>query len=89
MKINCLSCVYNCDDPSLIHYFFRSSNIWIFIYSLSCGIIVKYSQTLLLRTPLGPEKVFVLQSVLIKWVNFKENVWSGTKKTVRNNECPY
>ena len=32
---NCLSCVYNCDDLSLIHYFFRSSNIWIFIYSLS------------------------------------------------------
>ena len=24
---NCLSCVYNCDDLSLIHYFFRSSNI--------------------------------------------------------------
>ena len=31
---NCLSCIYNCDDLSLIHYFFRISNIWIFIYSL-------------------------------------------------------
>ena len=30
-----LSCVYNCDDQSFIHCFFRSSNIWIFIYSLS------------------------------------------------------
>ena len=35
------------------------------------------------------EKVSVLQSVLIKRVNFKENVWSGSKKTVRNDECPY
>ena len=25
--IDTLSCVYNCDDLSLIHYFFRSSNI--------------------------------------------------------------
>ena len=49
----------------------------------------KYSKTLLLRTPFGPEKVFVLQSVVIKWVNFKENVWSGNKKTVRYNECYY
>ena len=24
---NCSSCVHNCDDLSLIHYFFRSSNI--------------------------------------------------------------
>ena len=32
---NCLSCVYKWDDHSLIHSFFRSSNIWIFIYSLS------------------------------------------------------
>ena len=24
-----------------------------------------------------------------KRVNFKETVWRGTKKTVRNNECPY
>ena len=28
----------------------------------------------------------VLQTVLIKWVNFKENVSSGTKKTVHNTE---
>ena len=28
----------------------------------------------------------VLRSVLIKRVNFKENVWGGTKKTDRNNE---
>ena len=28
----------------------------------------------------------VLQTVLIKWVNFKENVSSGTKKTVHNIE---
>ena len=57
-----------------------------------CGILEfhsKYSQTPLLRTPLRLERVSVLQSVLIKRVNFKENVWSGTKtKTVRNNECP-
>ena len=33
-----------------------------------------YSQTPLLRTPLGPEKVSVLRGVLIKRVNFKENV---------------
>ena len=32
---HCLSYVYNCDDHSLIHSFFRSSNVWIFIYSLS------------------------------------------------------
>ena len=52
--------------------------------------LCKYSQTSLLRTSLGPEKVSVLQSVLIKRVNFRpENVWSGTKKTGRNNECPY
>ena len=30
---NCLSCVYNCDDQSFIHCFFRSSNICIFISS--------------------------------------------------------
>ena len=40
----------------------------------------KYSQTPLLRTPLGPEKVSVLQSVLIKRVKLKENGWNGTKK---------
>ena len=50
---------------------------------------VNYSQTPSLRNALGPEKLSLLQSVLIKRVNFKENVWSGTKKTVRNNECPY
>ena len=38
--LNCLSCVYNCDDQSFIHCFFRSSNIlnfhiFTFIYSLS------------------------------------------------------
>ena len=32
---NYLSCVYNCDDHSLGYTFFRSSNIWIFIYSIS------------------------------------------------------
>ena len=32
---NCISCVYNCDDQSFIYCFFRSSNIWIFISSLS------------------------------------------------------
>ena len=48
-----------------------------------------YSQTPLLRTSLGLEKVSVLQSVLIKRVNFKENVWNGTKKTVYSNDCPY
>ena len=32
---NCSSCIYNCDDHSFIQCFFRSSNIWIFIYSLS------------------------------------------------------
>ena len=31
----------------------------------------------------GTRKVPMLQSVLIKLVNFKENVWSVTKKTVR------
>ena len=41
------------------------------------------------RTPLTPEKVSVLQRVLTMRVNFKKNVWSVTKKTVRNNECPY
>ena len=46
------------------------------------------SQTPLLRTPLGPEKVSVLQSVLNKRVNFKENVWRGTKKTVLDNKSP-
>ena len=40
---NCLSCVYNCDDHSLIHCFFRSSNIWIFIYSLSYFLFITYS----------------------------------------------
>ena len=49
----------------------------------------KYNQTLLLRASLGPEKVSVLQGVLIKRAKFKENVWSGTKKTAHNNECPY
>ena len=32
------------------------------------------SQTPLLRTPLGPEKVSVLRGVLIKRINFEENV---------------
>ena len=32
---NSLSCVYNYDDHLLIHFLFRSSNIRIFIYSLS------------------------------------------------------
>ena len=49
-------------------------------------IMIKYSQTPLLQTPLGPEKVSILQGVLIKRVKFKENVWSGTKKTVHKNE---
>ena len=31
---NCLSCEYNCDDHLLIHSFFRSLNVWIFMYSL-------------------------------------------------------
>ena len=31
----------------------------------------------------------VLWSVLIKQVDFKENVWSGTKKTVHNNKPLY
>ena len=46
-------------------------------------IASKYSQTPLLRTPLAPEKVSVLQSVLIKRVYFKENIWGRTKKIVR------
>ena len=49
----------------------------------------KNSQTLLLQTPLGPEILSVLQSVLIKRVDLKEIVWSGTKKTASKNECPY
>jgi len=32
---NCLSCVYNCDDQSCLNIFFRSSNIWYFVYSLA------------------------------------------------------
>ena len=28
-----LSCVYNCDDQSCVHFFLRSSNMWSFIYS--------------------------------------------------------
>ena len=39
---NCLSCVCNCDDHSLVHSFFRSSNIWIFIYSLSSCLLNGY-----------------------------------------------
>ena len=31
---NCLSYVYNCDDQSCLHIFFRSSNIRSFIFSL-------------------------------------------------------
>ena len=47
-----------------------------------------YSQTLLLRT--WDQKKCPYYSVLIKRVNFKENVWRrGTKKTVCNNKCPY
>ena len=57
--------------------------------ALQSWLPLKYSQTPLLRTPLGPEKVSIIQSVLIKRVDFKENVWSRIKKTVRNNECPY
>ena len=39
---NCLSCVYNCDDHSLIHSLFHSSNVWIFIYSLSSHLLNEY-----------------------------------------------
>ena len=31
---NCLSGVHDCDDQSYVHIIIRSSNIWIFIYSL-------------------------------------------------------
>ena len=48
--------------------------------------LLSYKQAL--AVTLGPEEVSILQGVLIKWVNFKENVWSGSKKTVPNNECP-
>ena len=35
-------------------------------------------------------KMSLLRGALIKRVNFKDNyVWSGTKKSVHNNECPY
>ena len=37
-----LSCVYNCDDNSLIRSFFRSSNILIFIYSHSSHFLNGY-----------------------------------------------
>ena len=47
-------------------------------FRLPSGLLY-YSQTPLLRTPLGPEKVSILRGVLIKRVNFKENVLSGTK----------
>ena len=50
------------------------------------NVFVLYRQTPLLCTPLGPEKVSILRGVLIKRVNFKENVWSGTKKTKVNNK---
>ena len=50
------------------------------VYSMATFDYALYSQTLLLRTPLGPEKVSALQSVLIKRVNLKENVCNGTKK---------
>ena len=32
------------------------------------------------KTQLGPEKMSIVQGVLIKWVYFKENVWSKPRK---------
>lgn len=32
------------------------------------------------KTQLGPEKMSLVQSVLIKWVYFKENVWNKPRK---------
>ena len=62
------------------------SRLSIIIARCSNNYYLYYNQTPLLRTPLGLEQVSVLQSVLIKRVNLKENVWGGTKKTVHNNE---
>ena len=50
---NCLSCVYNCDDHSLIHSFSRSSNVWIFIYSLSYRKLPFISSGLIYTISLG------------------------------------
>ena len=39
---NWLSYVYNCDDQSCLHIFFRSSNIWPFIYRYSLVFFTIY-----------------------------------------------
>ena len=71
---NCLNCVYNCDDHSLIHYFFSSSSIWIFIYSL---VSYNYQWPIVVICDLKkkPAVSLVSQWKWMPWRNVPLKIW--------------